>query len=112
MFRGTTARTLFVVLAAVLLGLQPLAPAESSASAHRGEVVACAEAEHPHKVAPAQGTRRRVHDEDPDAGPPVLAPQACDPAADCRPAPLRAAHPGTSRTSTAHSPAGLQIFRC
>lgn len=112
MFRGTTARTLFLMLAAVLLSLQPLAPAESFASAHRGEVVACAESEHPHKVAPAQGTRRRVPDEDLDPGPPALAPQESDPAAGHRPAPLRAAHPSTSRASTAHSPAGLQVFRC
>ncbi|MER6367524.1 hypothetical protein [Streptomyces mirabilis] len=112
MLRGTTARPLYVVLAAVLISLQLFAPTEAFASAHRGEVVSCAEAEHPHKVAPPLGARQRTRDEDlvPDTPPRALL--ASDPAASYAPLAPASAHPRTSRSSTAHSPAALQVFRC
>ncbi|WP_330308018.1 MULTISPECIES: hypothetical protein [unclassified Streptomyces] len=113
MLRGTTARTLFVVLAAVLIALQLFTPTESFASAHKGEVASCAEAEHPQKAAPPLGARRHVRDED-DLVPetPARALLAGDPAEAYPPASLTAAHPRTSMASTALSPAGLQVFRC
>lgn len=112
MLRGTTARTLFVVLAAVLISLQLFAPTESFASAHKGEVASCAEAEHPQKAAPPLGARRQVRDEDLVPETPARALLAGDPAATYPPASLTAAHPRTSMASTALSPAGLQVFRC
>ena len=112
MFRRTTVRTLLLLLAAVLLGLQPPAPAESSGSAHRGEYVATAEAEDPHQQGPAEGTRRRVRDEDPVPGPPAPAPAGTDPASGRTPGPLRPPHPSTSGAATPHSLAALQVFRC
>jgi hypothetical protein len=101
-----------MVLAAVLISLQLFAPTEAFASAHRGEVVSCAEAEHPHKVAPPLGARQRTRDEDlvPDTPPRALL--ASDPAASYAPLAPAAAHPRTSRSSTARSPAALQVFRC
>ncbi|MEU8978074.1 hypothetical protein [Streptomyces sp. NPDC048309] len=112
MLRGTTARTLFMVLAAVLISLQLLCPDDSFASAHRGEVASSAEAEHPHKVAPPLGARQRIRDEDLVPEPPTRALLESDPAGTYPPAPLTATHPRTSRSSVDHSPAGLQVFRC
>ncbi|WP_406174584.1 hypothetical protein [Streptomyces sp. NBC_00996] len=112
MLRGTTARTLYVVLAAVLISLQLFAPTEAFASAHRGEVAACAEAEHPHKVAPPLGARRQIRDEDLVPETSARALLASDLAGTYPPVPLTASHPRTSRSSIDHSPAGLQVFRC
>lgn len=118
MLRGTTARTLYVVLAAVLIGLQLFGPTESFASAHRGETVSCGEAEHPHKVAPPLGARQRTRDEDLVPETPARALLATDQATSPPPAPPHsadsrsAARHRASRSSSAHSPAALQVFRC
>ncbi|MFF4349692.1 hypothetical protein [Streptomyces sp. NPDC001530] len=112
MLRGTTTRTLYVVLAAVLICLQLCTPTEAFASAYRGEVASCAEAEHPHKMAPPLGARRRMRDEDLVPETPARALLACDPAATYPPVPLAATHPRTSSASANHSPARLQVFLC
>jgi hypothetical protein len=112
MMRRTKARALFMALAAVLISLQLFAPTEAFASAHKGEVANCAEAEHPQKVAPPLGARQRIRDEDPVPEPPARALLVSDPSATYVPAPLAASHPRTSRASTDLSPAGLQVFRC
>ncbi|MHA5050462.1 hypothetical protein [Streptomyces sp. SD15] len=116
MLRGTTARTLYLVLAAVLISLQLFAPTESFASAHKGDVVSCGDAEHPQKTAPPLGARQRAGDEDlvPETLARVMV--ESDPAA-ANPLPSRSAahHPGasrSSRSSTVHSPEALQVFRC
>jgi hypothetical protein len=112
MIRGTTARTLFLVLAAVLMSLQLFAPTEAFATAHRGEVVSCGEAEHPQKVAPPLGARQRIRDEDLVPEAPARTLLESDPAASYPSAPPTVSHHPTSRSSTAHSPAVLQVFRC
>ncbi|WP_028800756.1 hypothetical protein [Streptomyces sp. 142MFCol3.1] len=112
MLRGRTARTLFTALAAMLILLQVVGPAETFASAHRGETVACAGTEHPHKAAPAPGARRHARDEDLVPEPPSHPLSVDGPAATRSPAPGAASHPRTPRSPAAHSPEGLQVFRC
>jgi hypothetical protein len=118
MLRGTTCRALFVVLAAVLVSLQFFAPTEAFASAHRGEVVACGEAEHPNKVTPPLSARQRTRDEDLVPETPARALLESDPAAahpsasPLAPHSRATARPGASRSSAAHSLAALQVFRC
>lgn len=115
MLRGKTARILFVALAVVLMSLQFFAPTQTFASAQKSEVASCGESEHQQKqkVAPALRSRDRNRDEDlvPDA--PSRALLECDPAAG-RPlsAPGAASLRTSSRSSTAPSPAALQVFRC
>ncbi|MDO0911247.1 hypothetical protein QQM39_10380 [Streptomyces sp. DT2A-34] len=133
MFRGTTVRTVVSVLAAVLLGLQVFASTASFASAHttrhavakgqpgikpsgkalRDEIVTCRDAAHHGDPTGPLGTRDRHRTaaecalEAPDR--PHLRQGASK--AD-EPDTPRTAHHRTSRASTAHSPAALQVFRC
>ncbi|MFJ9632444.1 hypothetical protein ACIRU8_32560 [Streptomyces sp. NPDC101175] len=132
MFRGRTARSVVTLLTAVLLALQFFAPTTSFASAHtvrhaeakaqpapkaigkapRAETITfrdCGAAGTPTAPMRLRDRFRTV-----DCGPetperPLLEE---DPAAvGTRPAP-GAAHHRTARSSTAHSPAALQVFRC
>ncbi|GHG89988.1 hypothetical protein [Streptomyces lanatus] len=131
MFRGTTVRTVVSLLAAVLLALQFFAPSVSFAHAH---TVSQAEA----KAQPGNKlSGKALRDEtlmsrecapSGDGDPTPLRTRDRSRFADCGPtAPDRppltrdpaSAHaiPGTaldrtSRSSTSHSPAALQVFRC
>ncbi|MFH9067471.1 hypothetical protein ACH4GM_40675 [Streptomyces coeruleorubidus] len=141
MYRGTTARTVVSILAAVLLALQFFAPTASFASAHtpreveakaqpgtepsgkssrpvtkhsgkalRDEIATCRAGHHGGPTGPLR-TRDRFHGTDPapSAERPLLrhtpptAPEPFTPGV---------AHERTSRSSTSHSPAALQVFRC
>lgn len=142
MYRGTTVRTMVSILAAVLLALQVFAPTASFASAHtpreveakaqpgtepsgastrpgtklsgkalRDEIANC-RAGHPQGPTGPLRTRDRFHSAD-------SAPSAPDrpllrhipPTAPER-VPPGVAHERTSRSSTSHTPAALQVFRC
>jgi hypothetical protein len=142
MYRGTTARTVVSILAAVLLALQFFAPTASFASAHtprhveanaqpgtqpsgksarpgiklsgkalRDEVAACRAGHHGDPTGPLR-TRDRAHPADSAPSAPDrpllrhIQPKAGEPV---RPGP---AHERTSRSSTSHTPAALQVFRC
>ncbi|MER6410363.1 hypothetical protein [Streptomyces humidus] len=137
MFRGTTARAVISVLAALLLALPFFAPTSSFAHAH---TVRHAEA----KVKPGfkpsgKALREKAvtqRDCDRSGGPtdplrtrdrnraatsasaasapqePERTPLSLDPAAAHRPARPGDRHHRPSRSSTAHSPARLQVFRC
>lgn len=142
MYRGTTARTVVSILATVLLALQLFAPTASFASAHtksqseanaqpgtkpsgkssrpghkpsgkalRDETATC-RAGHPGDPTGPLRTRDRSHTAESAPSAPErplhrhLRPTATDPA---RPG---AAHHRTSRSSTTHTPAALQVFRC
>ncbi|RSS92826.1 hypothetical protein EF919_16955 [Streptomyces sp. WAC02707] len=133
MFRGTTARTVVPILAAVLFALQFFTPAASFASAHTsGDAVA-----HARPGDPASGLA--PHDETATCheggrpGDPTTAPRVRDrhrgTAAPQPDTPQRALHrhavpavpepvaPGRgaghpSRPAADHSPATLQVFRC
>nr|WP_030554160.1 hypothetical protein [Streptomyces exfoliatus] len=141
MFRGATARTLVSILASVLLGLQVFAPTSSFASAHtaphvmtrsqpginpsgqapRDEIATCRDAGHYGDPTGPLRTRDRYRTADRDRYRTAAdsAPGALD-----RPHPRQetsgAGEPGTprtaprrtSRSTTAHSPAALQTFRC
>ncbi|NWF27391.1 hypothetical protein HW130_14110 [Streptomyces sp. PKU-EA00015] len=133
MFGGTTARTALAVLAAVLLALPLLASAVPFAPAHAARH---AEAKAQSGIKPSGTTLRNEAVAGPDVGyvgGPAFplstlhqnraadsAPQpserpllvAQDPAAAEEPAALSAGHHSLSRTSTAHFPAALQVFRC
>ncbi|WP_329259659.1 hypothetical protein OG223_39810 [Streptomyces sp. NBC_01478] len=132
MFRGRTARTVVTLLTAVLLALPFFAPMESFAPAHtarhaeaktqpglklsgkalRAETITF-------RDCGASGTptvpfRLRDRCRTADCGPETPARPLLteDPAAvRTSPAP-GTAHHRTSRSSTAHSPAALQVFRC
>ncbi|MEV6168907.1 hypothetical protein AB0L99_11865 [Streptomyces sp. NPDC051954] len=131
MFRGTTTRTVISALAAVLLALQFFAPSTSFASAHTvGHVEA--KAQPGSKLSPKalrdglvtfrdagcsgdptgpQHTRERNRTTVAWPGAqerPLAAPGT---AAALHPA-KSAAHRRTARSSTSHSPATLQVFRC
>ncbi|MFF7160668.1 hypothetical protein ACFZBP_04610 [Streptomyces sp. NPDC008086] len=133
MFRGTTARTVVSLVAALLLALQFFAPGASFAHAH---TVSQAEA----KAQPGiKLSGKALRDEtltfrhcmpsgdgDPtgplrtrdlrsaDNG--VQAPDrpllTRDPASAHQPGTPGSAYQRTSRSSTSHTPAGLQVFRC
>lgn len=133
MFRGTTARTVVSILAAVLLGLQAFAPTAAFASAHtarhtvaksqpgikpsgkalRDEIATCRDAgRHGDPTGPL-GTRDR-HRTAADCAPeapdrPHLRQEASRVG---EPSTPRTAHHRPSRSSTAHRPAALQVFRC
>ncbi|MGW1749154.1 hypothetical protein ACWCRD_26805 [Streptomyces sp. NPDC002092] len=130
MFRITTARTAIAVLAAVLLALQFFASTESFTSAHTGRQVE-AKAQtgiklsgkalrndsvtHRHCGHSGDPTgplrtrdRHRAADSTPEG--PERAVPVKDPAAADEPAASGA--PLTSRPSTHHAPAALQVFRC
>jgi hypothetical protein len=130
MFRITTARTVVALFAAVLLALQFFAPTGSFASAHtirqveakaqpgiklsgkalRNETVTSRHCEHSGDPTGPLRTRDRHRTVDFAPEGPDRGLSAEDPASEHHPAAPRA--PRTSRSSTAHSPAALQIFRC
>ncbi|GAA2381079.1 hypothetical protein [Streptomyces coeruleofuscus] len=141
MYRGTTVRTVVSILAAVLLALQFFAPTASFASAHtpreaeakaqpgtepsgkssrpvtkhsgkalRDEIATCRAGHHGGPTGPLR-TRDRFHSTDPAPSTerpllrhiPPTAPEPVTPGV---------AHERTSRSSTSHTPAALQVFRC
>ncbi|MCX4765660.1 hypothetical protein OG562_32720 [Streptomyces sp. NBC_01275] len=147
MFRGTTARTVVSLLAAVLLALPFFAATSSFAHAYttrqveakaqpgikpsvkalRDEIVTMRGCDHPHsRTASSGGTPiggpadparpRDRHRATVAAAPASQEPErallALDPAAAHQPARPAEPHHRSSRSSTAHSPAALQIFRC
>jgi len=140
MLRGKTARLLFTLVATALLALQLFAPTASFASAHTlhaptakvpavsksggkneyaagiadevtAEIVTCGEDDH--TGAPTGPLRTRDRNRavaDSPSEPPVLVLLTCGSTnglTAARAVPYRA-----SRSSTAHSPAALQVFRC
>ncbi|MFD7135517.1 hypothetical protein [Streptomyces sp. NPDC059894] len=135
MFRGEAIRTAVSLLAAVLLSLPLFAPAPSFAHAH---TVRHAKANAQPGIKPSGTTQRdetvtplacdrsgalydplRTRDRHRAASTADSAPQqreralpARDPAAAHRPCGPTAAHHRPSRSSTGHSPAALQVFRC
>ncbi|MFF7766001.1 hypothetical protein ACFZC7_05745 [Streptomyces massasporeus] len=142
MYRGSTARTVVAVLAAALLALQLFAPTASFATAHthsqveakaqpgatpsgtstrpghkpsgkalRDETATCRAGHHGDPTGPLR-TRDRSHTADSAPSAPERPPRR-----DLRPAvpePVRpgSAHHHASRSSTSHTPAALQVFRC
>ena len=137
MFRGTTARTVISVLAALLLALPFFAPTSSFAHAHTmrhaeaktkpgikpsGKAMR-EEYRHAPRLRPLRRSRRppahprpqpRHHDASAASTPqePERTLRSLDPAAAHQPARPGDGHHRPSRSSTAHSPAGLQVFRC
>jgi hypothetical protein len=132
MFRGKTSRTVVTLLTAVLLALQFFAPTTSFASAHTARH-AEAKAQPVLKLSgkalrtetitfrdcgaagtPTVPLRLRDRCRTADCGPetPERPPLTQDPAGAHTPAAPGAAHHRTARSSTAHSPAALQVFRC
>ncbi|MCZ0986271.1 hypothetical protein [Streptomyces diastatochromogenes] len=131
MFRGTTARTLLALLTAALLALQFFAPTGTFAPAHtlsHAKAKAAPETARLTKpVRKGMGTFREggcsqqpvgdQHLRDRQRGSasgwaqerPLIARQA---AAPHTPAASGAPHHRTTRSSRAHSPAALQVFRC
>ena len=132
MFRGKTARTVVTLLTAVLFALQFFAPTATFATAHTARH-AEAKAQPGFKLSgkalrtetitfrdcgasgtPSAPLRLRDRLRTADCGPetparPLLTP---DPTAVRTSVAPGAAHHRTSRSSTAHSPAALQVFRC
>ncbi|MFF3904740.1 hypothetical protein ACFYZJ_01785 [Streptomyces sp. NPDC001848] len=133
MVRGATVRFVLTILSAVLLALQLFAPTASfAASAHQvhlraaeapeavtakradetDEVVTCGDHGHPAGPTGPLRTRdrhRAAADSTPE--PPALVPLAHDATA-VRPPAASPAALHISRSSTAHTPAALQVFRC
>ncbi|MFF8424690.1 hypothetical protein ACF07Y_05950 [Streptomyces sp. NPDC016566] len=131
MFRGTTARTLLALLATTLLALQFFAPTGTFASAHtlsHAKAKAAPETVHPsHPVRnstialrdggctqnPGGGHHLRDRQRGPASGwaqeHPLIARQAATPRS---PGTSGAPHHRTTRSSRAHCPAALQVFRC
>jgi len=122
MRRGTTARTLFAVLAAVLLALQLSAPLTAFASAHaaravgpKAEFVTCAETVDPHGPTGPLRTRDRMRVADhapPASARPLLCKDVRVRHEDPSHTSAAAEHHRTTRSSAAHSTAALQVFRC
>ncbi|MCQ9184896.1 hypothetical protein KMT30_38855 [Streptomyces sp. IBSBF 2953] len=137
MFRGTTARAVISVLAALLLALPFFAPTSSFAHAHtmrhaeaktkpgikssgkamREETVTHRDCDR--SGGPADPLRTRDRNRATTGSCAASTPQepertllALDPAAAHQPARPGDGHHRPSRSSTAHSPAGLQVFRC
>ncbi|MBB4711785.1 hypothetical protein BJ965_001667 [Streptomyces luteogriseus] len=142
MFRGTTARTVVAVLAAALLALQLFAPTASFATAHthsqaeakaqpvtkpsgtssrpghkssgkalRDETATCRAGQHGDPTGPLR-TRDRSHTTDSAPSAPERPLRK-----DIRPTVPEPVRPGAgyhraSRSSTSHTPAALQVFRC
>jgi hypothetical protein len=142
MFRGTTVRTVVAVLAAALLALQLFAPTASFATAHthsqveakaqpgtkpsgkssrpghkssgkalRDETATCRAGHHGDPTGPLR-TRDRSHTA--DSAPSVPERPLRRDIQPTVPEPVRpgAAHHRASRSSTSHTPAALQVFRC
>ncbi|MBT2421195.1 hypothetical protein J7F01_11665 [Streptomyces sp. ISL-22] len=134
MFRGTTARTVVSILAAVLLALQFFAPtasfahvhtvSQAKAKAHPGTKLSgkamrdetltsrlCAPSGQGDPTGPLRTRDRlRLADSGPQAPDRPLLTR--DPASAHEPPIPGAAHQRTSRPSTSHAPAALQVFRC
>ncbi|WP_030248972.1 MULTISPECIES: hypothetical protein [unclassified Streptomyces] len=142
MYRGTTARTVVSLLAAVLLALQFFAPTASFATAHTTSQVEAKA--HPGTKPSGKSSRpgpefsgkavrdeitscRAGHHGDPTG--PLRTRLRSQAATSAHPAPERpllrhiqptaeepvipgAAHQRTPRSSVSHTPAALQIFRC
>ncbi|MDX3233555.1 hypothetical protein PV419_50085 [Streptomyces sp. ME19-01-6] len=134
MFRGTTARTVVSILAAVLLALQFFASTASFAHAHtvsqakakaqpgiklsgkalRDETLTsrhCVPSVNGDPTGPL-GTRDRLRLADFGPQAPDRPLLTRDTASAHEPASPGAAHQRTSRSSTPHAPAALQVFRC
>ncbi|MDX2679869.1 hypothetical protein [Streptomyces soliscabiei] len=138
MFRGTTARAVIAVLATVLLALPFFAPTPSFAHAHtvrqaeaktqpgiklsakakRDEIATLRDCDLP-AGGPADPLRTRERHRAATSASAASAPQeperallAQDPAAEHQPARPGDLYHRSSRSSTAHSPAALQVFRC
>ncbi|MER6785422.1 hypothetical protein ABT330_12425 [Streptomyces sp. NPDC000658] len=137
MFRGTTGRAVISILAAALLALPFFAPTPVFAHAH---TMRQAEAKTKPGIKPSGKAMREEtvthRDCDRSGGPgdplrtrdrnrattgssaastpqePERTPLALNPAAAHQPARPGDRHHRPSRSSTAHSPAGLQVFRC
>jgi hypothetical protein len=135
MLRGTTTRTVVSILAAVLLALPFFAPSSSFAHAH---TIRHAEARTQPGIEPSGKSLRdetvtsrscdrsgtpsdplRTRDRHRATVTAVSAPQererallAQDPAAAHQPTGPAAPYHRSSRSSTSHSPAALQVFRC
>ncbi|MFK4101183.1 hypothetical protein ACI2L1_14115 [Streptomyces sp. NPDC019531] len=131
MFRGKTVRTALATLAALLFALQFFAPVECFASAHTGRQV---EAKAPAgiklsgKALRAEAATKRHCNPAGDPTGPLHArdrhravdfapggPERPLPAKESATAPRKQVVPGgfpLSRSSTAHAPAALQVFRC
>ncbi|MFJ8106427.1 hypothetical protein [Streptomyces sp. NPDC096132] len=135
MFRGATARTALALLAAVLLALPFFAPTSAFAHAHtahqteartktgiklsgktlRDEYVTvrdCGRAGGPADPLRSRDRHRATLVGTSAPQEPERAPQALDPAADHEPVRPSDPHHRPSRSSAAHSPAALQVFRC
>ncbi|MDX3247902.1 hypothetical protein [Streptomyces sp. ME18-1-4] len=137
MFRGTTARAVIAVLAAVLLALPFFAPTSSFAHAHtvrqaeaktqpgiklsakakRDEIATLRDCDR--SGGPADPLRTRERHRAATSASAASAPQeperallAQDPAAEHQPVRPGDSYHRSSRSSTAHSPAALQVFRC
>ncbi|MDQ0584072.1 hypothetical protein [Streptomyces rishiriensis] len=137
MFRGTTTRTVISVLAAVLLALPFFAPTSSFARAHtvrqaeakaqpgikvsgkamRDEIATLRDCDR--SGGPADPLRTRDRHRAGSSGPAASAPQeperallAQDPASAHQPPLPGDPYHRWSRSSAAHSPATLQVFRC
>ncbi|MFJ9862654.1 hypothetical protein [Streptomyces sp. NPDC101165] len=131
MFRGKKARTLLALLATTLLALQFFAPTGTFASAHtlsHAKAKAAPETVRPSKPArtsasalrdggctqnPGGGRHLRDRQRGPASGcaqeHPLIARQTATPRS---PGTSGAPHHRTTRSSRAHSPAALQVFRC
>lgn len=121
MLRGTTARTLYGVLAAVLMALQLSAPTASVASAHPrtetaadAEAFSCGEGKHLKAETPPLRVRARQRSADSAQENPARTLCALNPAAEHGDAAHAVAAESlrASRSSRAHSTAVLQVFRC
>ncbi|OLZ67401.1 hypothetical protein AV521_23770 [Streptomyces sp. IMTB 2501] len=131
MFRGTTARTRFALLAVLLLALQLFAPTATFTSAHTlSDAQAKAGPVLPSSVPPVREDKDSIRTPC-RPGLPVSTPHLRDRqrgSASCRaqqPEPISgrtaaadapdtpgAPRPHTERTSRAHTPSALQVFRC
>lgn len=134
MFRGTTARTVVSILAAVLLALQFFAPTASFAQAHtvsqaeakaqpgiklsgkalRDETLMsrhCVPSGDGDPTGPL-GTRDRLRHADSGPQAPDRSLLTRDPASADEPARPGTAHERISRSSASRTPAALQVFRC
>ncbi|MEW2045571.1 hypothetical protein [Streptomyces sp. NPDC005476] len=135
MLRGTTARTVISLLAAILLTLPFFAPASPFAHAHtvrqaeaktqpgiklsgkamRDEIATFRDCDLP-TGSPADPLRTRDRHRPSSAAPAPQEPErallAQDPAAAHQPPRPGDPHHRSSRSSAAHSPAALQVFRC
>ncbi|MEU3661530.1 hypothetical protein AB0E77_17500 [Streptomyces sp. NPDC032940] len=135
MFRGTTPRALFPLLAAVLFVLQFFAPAPSFASAYTGrdsmahawsasgafapsgtalrdETVTCHEpgrSGNTHGPARVRDRHRATAAPEPEAPEPPLSRQRTD---GLEQVPPGRAHERRSRSAADRTPAALQVFRC